>query len=224
MRKHLKPACIVLVSLGFSLASPALPGGDASPPPRMFATIHMDDGLARKGWIIQSVSNDGNIAAIGEFETGAPFTAVLSRDRWQGQKSLVHFKSFCSGNGKFVAVGEAGAVGTSTDGAHWRIHSITTNCLTAVAFFKGQFAAAANSTEGEIWISKDALAWQPRRTGIPGGVERLEARAGSLFAFTARGEAFQSTDLVAWVTVTNTAFRASSPAQENGAKGAEARQ
>jgi hypothetical protein len=223
MRKQIKPACIVLVSLGFSLASPALPGGAASPP-GLLATIQLPDGLARKGWITQSVSNGGDTAGIGEFETGAAFTAILSHDSWQAQKSLVHFHALCWGNGKFVAVGEGGAVGNSIDGARWQIHSITTNRLTGVAFFDGQFAAAANSPEGEIWISRDALVWQSRATGMPGHIERLEAKPGALFAFTGSGEVFQSTDLVAWVTVTNTAFRASSPAQENGAKGVEARQ
>src|SRR5262249_55564717 len=62
------------------------------------------------------------------------------------------------GNGQFVAVGEAGTVGTSPDGVTWsQRQRVTSNDLIGVTYGNGQFVAvggntAVTSPDGADWV------------------------------------------------------------------------
>lgn len=69
----------------------------------------------------------------------------------------VTYQATAFGDGKYVSVGESGAIITSTDGINWvGQKSGTTNTLFAIAFGQGKFIAAGNniilsSTDGVNW-------------------------------------------------------------------------
>lgn len=80
----------------------------------------------------------------------------------------VTYWSTAFGNGRYVSVGDNGAIVTSTDGENWvATNSGTTNGLNAVAFANGKFVAAGsnvilNSTDGKTWTivkSNDTGLW-----------------------------------------------------------------
>jgi hypothetical protein len=96
--------------------------------------------------------------------TVAPRTAIdewrWSRPRPQGNTlSAVAF-----GNGKFVAVGDAGALLTSTDGTTWAVTNVSRFDLAGVSFGNGTFVAVART--GSIYTSTDAQSWTLREPPI----------------------------------------------------------
>lgn len=84
----------------------------------------------------------------------------------------------------FVAVGPAGTVLTSNDGATWTTRPpISTNDLTAVVY-GGQFVAVSKG--GGIFTSPDGITWQARTSGT---TNDLAAVARTLSGYTAVGAA-----------------------------------
>lgn len=87
----------------------------------------------------------------------------------------VGFQAVTKGGNSYVAVGESGAIITSTDGVKWKaVNSGTTNTLFSVAYGSGTFIAAGNNvilkstnginwnivksdTSSAIWVIKDML-------------------------------------------------------------------
>ncbi len=83
-------------------------------------------------------------------------------DRWTGRNPLPHndpLLEVTHGNGRFVAVGERGAVVVSTNGADWTLHRVKGQpTLTSVAYGNGVFVGVAHSvilssTDGETWTA-----------------------------------------------------------------------
>jgi hypothetical protein len=72
--------------------------------------------------------------------------------------------SFAYGAGNFVCVGDSGAVSTSTDGQTWTERSSgTTNYLTDIRFFNGDFYAVGNNAT--FLHSGNGTHWHPLSTG-----------------------------------------------------------
>jgi photosystem II stability/assembly factor-like uncharacterized protein len=87
----------------------------------------------------------------------------------------VGFQAVAKSGNRYVAVGESGAIITSTDGVNWKaVNSGTTNALFSVAYGSGTFIAAGNNvilkstnginwnivksdTSSAIWVIKDML-------------------------------------------------------------------
>jgi hypothetical protein len=100
------------------------------------------------------------------------------------------------GNGKFVLVGESGAIITSTDGLSWErnMTSPTTSELERVAFGKGLFVAGGFAG---LFTSPDAQTWTPRATGALFPVTDVAVSAQRFVAVT-WGEVLTSTDGITW--------------------------
>lgn len=108
---------------------------------------------------------------------------------WTMERLIVGFNAVAHGSGKFVAVGEHGALGVTTNGARWRITSITTNELCGVGFKEGCFIATGCPPVREAFTSSDCIVWRRHD---------LESKV-ALARF-----------LETWVTVTNRAAEAMS--------------
>ena len=103
---------------------------------------------------------------------------------WAVERLIVGFNALAHGDGKFVAVGEQGALGVTTNGMKWQISSITTNDLWSVGFNEGCFFAIGMPPVREVFTSRNCMVW--RKHEIDG--------EGRLAKF-----------LETWVTVTNRA-------------------
>lgn len=85
-------------------------------------------------------------------------------DRWKRRNPLPQEKNLLSvahGAGRYVAVGETGAIVTSTDGANWTAEPLRTDSfINAVTFGSGLFVAAGGP--GNILTSTNGVNWTPR--------------------------------------------------------------
>jgi len=93
----------------------------------------------------------------GSSERSVVATSADGR-KWDARGIMVGLHALAYGRGKFVAVGDCGAVAVSSDGAAWKITSITTNELVAVSFAKGVFTATERS--GATHVSADGFLWR----------------------------------------------------------------
>ena len=95
-------------------------------------------------------------------------------DAWNWRNPLPQGNSLSSityGNGIFVAVGDAGAIITSTDGVTWTYRtSGTAYRLSSVTYGNGTFVAVgwydAGGTEAAIVTSTDGINWTSRTSGV----------------------------------------------------------
>ncbi len=104
------------------------------------------------------------------------------------------------GNGKFVAVGNAGTVLTSPDGTSWTSRvSGTSNDLKSVGYGNGLFVAVGSSDT--ILTSQDGVAWTKRSSGTTSSFNVVTYANG---IFVAGGDnIFTSSDGVTWTKRTN---------------------
>lgn len=102
------------------------------------------------------------------------------------------------GAGRLVAVGAAGAIFTSTDGANWTpATSGTANDLYGVSFLNGRFIAVG--TIGTILTSPDGLTWTARSAG--GNQSNLQNTAYGAGRYVIGGQAGNSGKII--LTSTN---------------------
>jgi len=106
------------------------------------------------------------------------------------------------GDGQFVAVGDAGTVLTSADGATWiRRHQPSNTTLSAVAYGDGQFIAVG----GAILASADGETWVPREPGTTAlALSSIAYGVGRFVAVGTNGVILTSADGVTWGTQTMT--------------------
>ena len=77
-----------------------------------------------------------------------------------------HFCDIVYGNGIFVAVGSAGTLLTSPDGAAWTSRTLErTRHFTGIAYRNGTFVAVGH--RGTLLTSPDGIAWTSRNPGRP---------------------------------------------------------
>jgi hypothetical protein len=106
------------------------------------------------------------------------------------------------GNGKFVAVGEAGKVLTSPDALTWTAHTTGTgNDLAAVAFGNGVFAAVDGV--GEILTSTNGASWQVRYSNTAQSFTAISYGNGKFVAVGGNGAIFTSADATSWSAQTS---------------------
>ncbi len=100
------------------------------------------------------------------------------------------------GNGQFVAVGQAGAVVSSSDGVSWtQRRRPTTADLYGIAYGNGQFVAVGGGT---IVTSADGVTWVQRQLGTGYGLVSIASGAGQ-FVAVGGGTTMTSTNGVNWV-------------------------
>ncbi len=86
---------------------------------------------------------------------------------------------------RFVAVGAAGTLLTSSDGLTWTLQApISTNNIAAVAF-GGQYVAVGNA--GSIYTSADGITWQVRTSGTANDLAAIARTSGGYAAVGAAG-------------------------------------
>ncbi len=100
------------------------------------------------------------VVAVTRLKKGALVASSTNGTNWEVQKIICGFNGVTSGHGKFVAVGESGAVGVSTNGVTWQIISIGTNELCTVHFQNGYFIATGCAPIHELFTSRDGFSWE----------------------------------------------------------------
>lgn len=181
MRKLTKRSWIVLGVLVLSWAGWRLVGKETE-------TRTLDPNLT---WQI-SKGVDRYVAVAKSGKRGVRATSVNGAD-WDVERLIVGFNAVAYGAGKFVAVGEQGALGVTTNGVTWQISSITTNDLWAVGFVEGCFVATGRAPLREVLTSQNCRVWRTHEID----------ESGTLAKF-----------LETWVTVTNRAAEIGSLAGE----------
>ncbi len=95
------------------------------------------------------------------------------------------YKAVAYGNGRFVAVGAAGTITTSTDGITWSAaNSGVNDVFGSIAYGNGVFVAKRYSTgDSGLLLSDDGLSWRVPAASVPSGW-------GSVTVVTYAGERF----------------------------------
>ncbi len=109
------------------------------------------------------------------------------------------------GNGRFVAVGRAGTILTSTDGSSWTPQAQQTPALfTNVAYLDSKFVVVG--TSGNVLTSADGLTWTGGNVGESVTLYGV-ARSASIWVLTGSGGAiFTSANGTSWTRVPASAF------------------
>lgn len=127
-----------------------------------------------------------------------PPTADLSR--WHGRNPLPtgHSLYHVAGNGRlFVAVGEAGTIITSPDGASWTLRSSgTTKALSGVTWTGLRFVAVGAG--GTVVTSSDGETWTPRASATSAALLAVAASDRQIVAVGADGAVISSPDGLTW--------------------------
>ena len=126
---------------------------------------------------------------------------LLSHDgtRWARHSSGIpnSLYAVAFGQGRFVAVGNEGALVTSADGTHWkRANSRTDDRLRSIVFAKGQFVAVGYS--GTVITSPDGLAWTKRNAKTENRLQAVTFVNGQFVATARNGEMISSPDGKRW--------------------------
>ena len=144
---------------------------------------------------------NGQYIAVGANEVGGGGASVISTDglNWSASTAASQaLKGVAFGAGKFVAVGEAGLIQTSTDGSSWTVRPAGTgNPLNGVMYGGGQFVAVGNA--GTILTSVDGVTWSFRPAGASGSSNNLTSAVYGNGQFVAVGNGIlASADGVTW--------------------------
>lgn len=100
------------------------------------------------------------------------------------------------GNGKFVAVGAAGALVTSADGTTWTRPSVASAAfLWNVTFAENTFVVV-DGEQGNIFSSTDGVNWAPRSSGTANGLFNVGYGNGTFVAVGQYGTILQSASLI----------------------------
>jgi photosystem II stability/assembly factor-like uncharacterized protein len=79
----------------------------------------------------------------------------------------------------FVAVGDAGAVFTSTDGKSWTAITLPTSSILYAATYGGSYVAVGQG--GIVFTSADAVTWSPQTSGTTIDLYALATTGGSYY-------------------------------------------
>ncbi|WP_203232117.1 cadherin-like beta sandwich domain-containing protein [Paenibacillus pinistramenti] len=154
-------------------------------------------GIAIKGL----ASNGSKIIAVGSGVAGELTSVSQNGYLWSTQAiSGVQLNDVTYGNGKYVAVGDSGAVYISTDGTTWSNASIGSGAkLNRVAYGNYQYVAVG---DGAIYTSYDGVDWSLR--SLPSDVVSetslygVTYAAGKYIAVGAGGVIVSSADGAVW--------------------------
>jgi hypothetical protein len=106
------------------------------------------------------------------------------------------------GNGLYVYAGNAGILGTSTDGITWTARtSGTTSSILALTYGDGLYVRAGNA--GTIGTSTDAITWTARTSGTTTNINALIYGNGLYVRGGGAGTIGTSTDGITWTARTS---------------------
>lgn len=141
--------------------------------------------------------------AIGEHASGGSVRAAVSMDGRRWTEATVpagapKVNAVTFANGQFVAVGEGGAVYTSTDGMTWALHTIPgAGTLSYVAWGGSAFVIAGDNDSAStrrLWSSTTGTSWTQHESDVSHLIYGLHYRGDRLFKTGWYGNIEFSTD------------------------------
>ena len=144
-----------------------------------------------------TASGNGLYVRVGGFSSDV----LLSQDgtRWACHNSGIQnsLYSVAFGRGRFVAVGNEGALITSTDGRNWKsLKSRTDDRLRSITFAKGLFVAVGYN--GTVITSDDGLVWSKRNSRTDDRLHSVAFGNDRFLAMSKNGNVVSSTDGKHW--------------------------
>ena len=104
--------------------------------------------------------------------------------------------------GRYVAVGERGAILISEDGMVWTERPLgTTRALRSVVFAGGKFVAVGE--RGTIFASSDGVSWASRSSGVTQFIAGVTHGGGKFVAVGGSGVILTSADTISWTMQTS---------------------
>ena len=112
--------------------------------------------------------------------------------------SIKALRGVAYGAGRFVAVGDNGAIMVSVGCSNWVEHSaIGTNALNAISFALNRFIAIGDA--GSIFTSGDGTDWTPADSGVTNQLENIGFGNGMVVAVGTAGAIVTSTNGLDWL-------------------------
>jgi hypothetical protein len=175
------PASLQVQRAGSQSSDPLDNWGWVAGPP--FTELH---GLAHGDGCYVAVGGRDSGYWVSPESRGSVVTSV-DGERWVKQFPITPgcLNDVAFGNGKFVLVGNQGAVFTSTNGLAWEPQTLTPEGLPdlhGITFDQGIFVAVSGDANGSIWTSTNGCDWANR--GIDFGVSfvAIAAQGGRFIA------------------------------------------
>jgi hypothetical protein len=144
-----------------------------------------------------TATGNGMYVRVGGFSSDVFSSA--NGTRWACQNSGIQnsLYSVAFGHGRFVAVGNEGAVITSTDGSNWKtLKSQTDDRLRSIVFAKGLFVAVGHG--GTVITSDDGLSWSRRNSRSDERLQTVTFSNDRFLALSKTGQMIGSTDGKHW--------------------------
>lgn len=136
-------------------------------------------------------SGKGMVAAIASPTFGLGWILVTTNGTdWEAVASSDPLAAATFANGRFVAAGENGTVGTSTDGRTWRFQKVGTQRYAAVTWGGGVFLLTGDSLE--VQTSPDCVTWTRHVASSSGSVGAAAFGARSFVLGGSTGELLRS--------------------------------
>lgn len=132
--------------------------------------------------------------------TDAVYTSADNGQNWTQRLTGTYYSArYC--NDKYIAVGHAGALQTSTNGTTWTARtSNTTSSIISIAYGNGTYVYVGAG--GALGTSTDGITWTARTSGTSSDLNNL-VYANNKFIATG-GQSSTSTDGITWDTFRST--------------------
>jgi len=201
---------------GFSLSSATLPDGYATmncstDHKHYWGSVGYDNGSGHWcNWSRSQIEN-GEATLLFPLDRDGPPEPPASWVSTSEGFTRNHLRSVAYGNGKFVAVGDGGAIASSDDGgSSWELRtSGVTNMLTSVHYLNGRFVATAKHVDGDasetnkVLHSTDGIIWTVSDGTIQGGLLVSATYDGRQYVLVAGNRIYTSQDLSQFTVVDN---------------------
>jgi hypothetical protein len=126
-------------------------------------------------------------------------SADLGDLHWRYSGVTNNLRAVTRSDGTIVAVGEEGAIISSTDTIVWNVrNSGTTADLSGVAFGNGMFVAVGGTTNAEILTSPDALTWTRQTVQLTNSLKAVAFGTNLFAAVGDQGTILVSSNGISW--------------------------
>lgn len=144
-----------------------------------------------------TAAGNGVTVRVGGFSSDVLLSKNGSPWECHNSGTLSSLYAVAFGRGRFVAVGNEGAVAASTDGATWKVvKTASDDRLRSVIYAKGLFVAVGYN--GTIITSPDGISWSKRRSDTAGRLHAVTFGNDRFVAITRTGEIVASADAKRW--------------------------
>ena len=164
--------------------------------------MHSVDGVEWERVALPGIGADRAVAyGNGMFAAAGRHSFIVSEDgiNWSLTQNIINgeIEDMTYGDGRFVAVGDEGAIFVSTDGANWTARTpITSRRLLGVTYGAGRYIAAGS--RGVMLESTNSFTWTPIALVTPDRLEAIDFAGGIFVAAGENGTIISSTNGTAW--------------------------